>query len=85
MTDHQQDQQAVMAVLEPYFRAISEIYEAAVRLYNEGTTAQARADHDSRAALSAIYRHAWMGDGLSARTWGSARLSFLEGEGASRP
>jgi hypothetical protein len=57
----QENQQSVMAVLEPYFSKISEIYESAVRLYNEATTAQARADHDSRAALSAIYRHAWMG------------------------
>lgn len=57
----QREQMEVMAVLEPYFPKISGIYDSAVQLYNEGTTPQARADHDSRAALSAIYRHAWMG------------------------
>ncbi len=62
MNDNQKrDQQEVMAVLEPYFARISGLYAAAVKLYNEGTSAQARAEHDNRAALSAIYRHTWVG------------------------
>lgn len=59
--EQEREQMEVMAILEPHFAAISGIYDAAVNLYNEGTTAQARAEHDSRAALAAIYRHAWMG------------------------
>jgi hypothetical protein len=59
--EQEREQQEAMAVLEPYFSTISQIYDAAVELYNGATTAQARAEHDSRAALAAIYRHAWMG------------------------
>lgn len=59
--EQEREQQKAMAVLEPHFSTISKIYDAAVELYNSGTTAQARAEHDSRAALAAIYRHAWMG------------------------
>lgn len=55
------EQQAVMDVLEPYFARITQIYDAAVALYNSDVTPRARADHDNRAALSAIYRHAWKG------------------------
>jgi len=59
--EQEREQREVMAVLEPHFREITSIYEAAVQLYNDETTPRARAEHDSRAALSAIYRHAWMG------------------------
>jgi len=59
--DWQGEQQEVMAVLEPFLPKISEIYDAAVHMYHSETSARARADHDSRAALNAIYRHAWMG------------------------
>lgn len=57
----EREQKEVMAILDPHFSVITSIYEDAVRLYNEDTTPRARAEHDSRAALSAIYRHAWMG------------------------
>lgn len=55
------EQRSVMALLEPHFSIITQIYDEAVQLYNEGTSARARAEHDSRAALAAIYSHAWMG------------------------
>jgi len=62
VNEHQErEQREVMEVLAPHFSDITNIYEAAVRLYNDDTTPRARAEHDSRAALSAIYRHAWMG------------------------
>lgn len=62
MDDGQErEQQEVMGILEPHLTEISRIYDAAVELYNGDTTARARAEHDSRAALSAIYRYAWMG------------------------
>lgn len=59
--EQEREQWEVMEVLKPHFAEITSIYQAAVQLYNEDTTARARAEHDSRAALSAIYRHAWMG------------------------
>ena len=59
--DWQGEQQEIMAVLEPHLPKISAIYDAAVHMYNSETSAKARADHDSRAALNAIYRYAWMG------------------------
>jgi hypothetical protein len=59
--DQEREQGEVMGILEPYFVAITSIYENAVHLYNQDTTPRARAEHDSRAALSAIYRHAWIG------------------------
>jgi hypothetical protein len=55
------EQQAAMRVLEPYFAQIAGIYDWAVQLYNEDTTPRARAEHDARAALAAIYNHAWKG------------------------
>ena len=57
----EQEQREVMGLLEPHFAQITSIYDSAVQLYNEDTTPRARAEHDSRAALAAIYRHAWMG------------------------
>ena len=58
-TDPEQD--FVMGILEPHFASIASIYDEAVALYNSGTTPQARADHDNRAALGSIYCHAWKG------------------------
>jgi hypothetical protein len=55
------EQQFVMDLLEPYFAPITRVYEAAIALYNSDVSPRARADHDNRAALSAIYRHAWKG------------------------
>lgn len=55
------EQQAVMTVLEPYFERFSRTYHEAVALYNSDVTPRARADHDNRAALAAIYRHSWKG------------------------
>jgi len=55
------EQQRVMGALEPHFGRLNGICEAAVDLYNDGTTAQARAEHDNRAALCAIYSHTWHG------------------------
>jgi hypothetical protein len=55
------EQQRVMAALEPYFGRLADIYSEAVDLYNTATSAKARAEHDTRAALCAIYSHAWKG------------------------
>lgn len=59
--EQEREQHDVMVLLEPHFSLITGIYDSAVQLYNDDTTPRARAEHDSRAALSAIYRHAWMG------------------------
>lgn len=59
--DIDEQQQAVMQLLEPHFGDFTRVYEAAVQTYNDHTAPIARAEHDSRAALSAIYSHAWMG------------------------
>jgi hypothetical protein len=59
--DQEIEQREVMGVLEPHLASISRIYDGAVETYNQETSARARAEHDSRAALSAIYRHAWIG------------------------
>lgn len=61
MDEENPEQQAVMSLLEPYFERVTRVYEAAVALYNSDVTPRARADHDNRAALGAIYRHAWKG------------------------
>lgn len=55
------EQQRVMTALEPYFGRLTDIYRSAVDLYNNETSARARAEHDARAALCAIYSHAWKG------------------------
>lgn len=55
------EQQRVMGALEPYFDRITDIYSSAVDLYNSETSPRARAEHDTRAALCAIYSHAWKG------------------------
>jgi hypothetical protein len=55
------EQQRVMVALEPYFGRLTDIYSAAVDLYNTETSAKARAEHDGRAALNVIYSHAWHG------------------------
>src|SRR4051794_28572282 len=55
------EQRRVMEALQPHFARITDICNAAVDLYNSETSARARADHDSRAALCAIYSHAWKG------------------------
>jgi hypothetical protein len=59
--DFEAEQQRVMEALEPYFERLTGICESAVDLYNSETTPKARAEHDTRAALSAIYSHAWTG------------------------
>jgi hypothetical protein len=59
--DFEDEQRAAMATLEPHFSQIVDICNSAVALYNSETTPRGRADHDSRAALAAIYSHAWKG------------------------
>ena len=55
------EQQRVMGTLEPYFDRITNIYSGAVDQYNTETSPKARAEHDTRAALCAIYSYAWKG------------------------
>jgi hypothetical protein len=55
------EQQRVMAMLEPYFGQLTEIPAAGLNLYNSETSAKARAEHSTRAALNGIYDHVWHG------------------------
>ena len=59
--DQEIEQREVMGVLGPHLATISRIYDTALETYNQETSARVRAEHDGRAALSAIYRYAWMG------------------------
>lgn len=61
MDEFEEQQVTVMAVLEPHFAILTDIYHSAVNLYNDGTSGRVRADHDSRAALNSIYALAWKG------------------------
>ncbi len=61
MDDAEAEQQHVMGVLEPHFAPIISIFDDAMALYNSDVSPRARAEHDGRAAASAVYRHAWMG------------------------
>lgn len=55
------DQATVMALLEPFASRIPPIFDAAVDQYNNESSPLARAEHDDRAAASAIYCYAWAG------------------------
>jgi len=59
--EFEEQQRMAMAVLEPHFATLTDIYKSAIDLYNEGTSARVRAEHDSRAALNSIYALAWKG------------------------
>jgi hypothetical protein len=59
--EHSEQQRMVMAVLEPDFATLTNIYGAAVDLYNDGTSPRIRAEHTSRAALNSIYALVWKG------------------------
>lgn len=61
MDDFEAQQATAMAVLEPHFATLTDIYQSAVNLYNDGTSARIRAEHDSRAALNSIYSLVWKG------------------------
>jgi hypothetical protein len=61
MDDFGEQQAMVMAVLEPQFATLTDIYKSAVDLYNEGTSPRIRAEHTSRAALNSIYSLVWKG------------------------
>lgn len=61
MDEFEAQQATVMAVLEPHFATLTEIYASAVDLYNEGTSPRIRAEHTSRAALNSIYSLVWKG------------------------
>jgi hypothetical protein len=61
MNGFEEQQAMAMAVLEPHFAIVTDIYRFAVKLYNEGTAPRIRAEHDSRAALNSIYALAWKG------------------------
>lgn len=61
MDDTEAEQQHVMGTLEPHFSKIISIFDDALALYNSDVTPRARAEHDNRAASSAVYRHVWMG------------------------
>ena len=61
MNEFSEQQAMAMAVLEPDFATLTDIYSAAVDLYNEGTSARIRAEHTSRAALNSIYALVWKG------------------------
>jgi hypothetical protein len=61
MDEFSEEQEMAMAVLEPHFATLTEIYSSAVDLYNEGTSARIRAEHTSRAALNSIYALVWKG------------------------
>lgn len=61
MDEMDEQQVRVMAVLEPNFGALTEIYELAVNLYNDETSPRIRAEHTSRAALNSIYALVWKG------------------------
>lgn len=53
------EQQRVMTALEPYFGRLASVSDAGLDLYNSETSAKARAEHSTRAALNAIYDHVW--------------------------
>jgi hypothetical protein len=59
--DFEEEQARVMKILEPDFATFHQIYGDAVALYNEGTAARIRAEHDSRAALNSIWSLVWKG------------------------
>ena len=61
MDEFEKQQVIAMAVLEPQFATVTDIYQSAVDLYNEGTSPRVRAEHDSRAALNSIYALVWKG------------------------
>ena len=61
MDEIDEQQAMVMAVLKPNFATLTEIYDAAVDLYNDETSPRIRAEHTSRAALNSIYSLVWKG------------------------
>lgn len=61
MDELNEQQEMVMAALEPNFATLTEIYTAAVDLYNSETSSRIRAEHTSRAALNSIYALVWKG------------------------
>lgn len=61
MDEFEEQQTMAMAVLEPQFAILTDIYRSAVDLYNEGTSPRIRAEHTSRAALNSIYSLVWKG------------------------
>jgi hypothetical protein len=61
MDEFEQQQVMAMGILEPHFGILTDIYNSAVDLYNEGTSPRIRAEHTSRAALNSIYSLVWKG------------------------
>ena len=55
-----QEQEQVMAILEPHIGEIHQIFTSAVDKYNEIDPA-ARAEHEDRTAASCVRDYAWMG------------------------
>jgi hypothetical protein len=54
------DQQATMGMLEPHLSRMYPCFPAALALYND-IAAHIRAEHDDRAAASAVWCHIWSG------------------------
>jgi hypothetical protein len=60
MDENDSDQLEIMTVLEPYLARMYPCFPAALALYNE-VEPHIRAEHDDRAAASAVYCHVWSG------------------------
>lgn len=60
MDDIDPDQAEVMATLEPYLPRVYPCFPAGLALYNE-VEPHIRAEHDDRAAASAVWCHIWSG------------------------
>lgn len=60
MDDIDPDQFAIMTVLEPYLARMYPCFPAALTVYND-VPAHIRAEHDDRAAASAVWCHIWSG------------------------
>lgn len=61
MDDTDQDQTAIMALLDPFLPRIYPLFPAGLDLYNSEISLKARAEHDERAAASATWCHIWTG------------------------
>jgi hypothetical protein len=61
MEDFDPDQLDIMGKLEPYLQRMYGLFPAGLNLYNDEVPANVRAEHDDRAAASAVYCHVWSG------------------------
>lgn len=61
MDELDSDQAAIMAKLEPFLPRVFPLFSSAMRMYVEGYPPNIRAEHDDRAAMSAVYCHIWKG------------------------